>query len=58
MTLVVLDPAGGTPVCPFDQSYDNALCAISIIRQDDHRTHYASISWLWLKEVETMGIPH
>ena len=25
MTFVVLLPAGGTPVWPFDQSYDSAL---------------------------------
>jgi len=58
MTFVVLLPAGGTPVCPFDQSYDKALRISAWSGSKFLAAHYARISWLWLNAVDTIGTPH
>jgi hypothetical protein len=50
---VLVCPCGAAPECPFDQSYDSALIVSLTLRKE-----HAKIVWLWLNDIDTIGVPN
>lgn len=59
---VLVCPCGAAPECPFDQSYDSALIVSLMLRENRQsrreRAYYAKIVWLWLNDIDTIGVPN
>ena len=59
---VLVCPCGAAPECPFDQSYDSALYVSLRVRKKDRgngeEAYYAKIVWLWLNDIDTIGVPN